>query len=144
MWDEACDIWDEDGILVVAWDEERGIERATNSHHPYVFVDARTLYLNRIDPSAAGQKGMVPGISVSDILTAPWEATNDERCVGIQACTWSEFILNGEDLMSMLMPRIMAVAERQWNPHVDADEAPARITREYETLVAHGVITDLT
>ena len=141
VWDEACEIWDADDVLVVAWDEERGMDRISRATQQFVFADARTLYLNRVDPNGADdQKGMLPGISVADILTAPWELTGDDRCIGIQACVWSEFVLDGADLLSMLAPRLLAVAERIWNPDVDAAEAGERIRREYEIVKASGAL----
>ncbi|AWB87816.1 hypothetical protein C3E77_00695 [Mycetocola zhujimingii] len=141
VWDEACEISDADDMLVVAWDEERGMERVSRARQRYVFADARTLYLNRVDPDAGeDQKGMVPAISVDDILSAPWEESYDERCVGIQACVWSEFVLDGADLMSMLFPRLLAVSERIWNPELDPSETRERIRREYDVLAASGVL----
>lgn len=139
VWDEACEIWDADDALVVAWDEARGMERIARASQPYIFADARTLYLNRVDPNAPQpQKGMLPAISVDDLLTAPWEETFDERCVGIQACVWSEFVLDGADLISLLFPRLLAVAERIWNPGLDPALAREAIAREYEILKSSG------
>lgn len=139
VWDEACEIWDAEDTLVVAWDEARGMERIGRASQPYIFADARTLYLNRVDPdSPQPQKGMIPAISVDDLLTAPWPETRDERCIGIQACVWSEFVLDGADLTSLLFPRLLAVAERIWNPNLDVVQAREAIARECEVLKAFG------
>lgn len=141
VWDEACEISDADDALVVAWDEDRGMERIARAHHEYVFADARTLYLNRVDPeSPVPQKGMLPAISTADILTAPWPEASGERCVGIQACVWSEFVLDGDDLLSMLFPRLLAVAERIWNPDLDVSDATERIRREHRILTSSGAL----
>lgn len=141
VWDEATEIWDAEGAIAMAWDEERGLERIAKTAMPYVLADARTLYFNRIDPdSPVAQKGMVPGISVRDLLTAPWEGLDDERCLGLQVCSWSEFILDEADLLSMLFPRVLAVAERMWNPDVDVEEATARVAAEYTALRASGLL----
>lgn len=141
VWDEACEIWDDQDALVVAWDESRGMQRIAAAGQRFVFADARTLYLNRIDPDAESpQKGMVPGISVADILTAPWPETADPRCIGVQAGVWSEFVLDGDDLMSMLFPRLLAVAERLWNPDLDPADAAARIAQEHAALHAAGAL----
>lgn len=144
VWDEACEIWDADDALVVAWDEERGMERIAGAAQQYVFADARTLYLNRVDPDApTPQKGMTPAISVHDILTAAWTETEHERCIGVQACVWSEFVLDGDDLLSMLFPRLLAVAERLWNPDLDPADAGARIARENAALQSAGALRAL-
>ncbi len=134
-WDEATEITDDEELLIIAWQEETGMARAMASALPFVFADARTLYLNRIDPEVpTPQKGMVPGITVSDILTAPWPETNSERCIGIQACVWSEFVLDGDDLLSLAFPRLLAVAERIWNPDIDSEEVEVLVRREYAVL----------
>ena len=141
VWDEACEIWDDRDALVIAWDEARGMQRISGAKQRYVFADARTLYLNRVDPDAvAPQKGMVPGISMHDILTAPWQQIHDERCIGVQAAVWSEFVLDGDDLMSMLFPRLLAVAERLWNPDLDPAHAGARIAQEHAALRSAGAL----
>lgn len=142
MWDEACEISDAEDLLIVAWDADRGMQRVAQAAQNYVFSDARTLYLNRVDPDAATtQKGMLPSISLDDILTAPWIEAQHERCIGIQACVWSEFVLDGSDLLSLLFPRLLAVAERIWNPAVDPAEARTRISHEYDALQAAGALT---
>lgn len=144
MWDEACEISDADDALIIAWAEQPGMERVMRATQDFVFADARTLYLNRIDPAAAQpQKGMTPGISVHDILSASWDEARDPRCIGIQACVWSEFVLDADDLLSMLLPRLIAVAERIWNPTVDIADASARISREHELLRAAGALNPL-
>jgi len=146
VWDEACDIWDDEDALVVAWAEQAGMDRIARSPQRFVFADARTLYLNRIDPdpnsddTASPQKGMLPGISVHDILTASWPLTESERCIGIQACAWSEFILDGDDLLQMLFPRLIAVAERLWSTQIDPADAAARIAHEHAVLTAAGAL----
>lgn len=140
VWDEAAELVDEDA-LVVAWDEERGMARAMEAPQPFVFADARSLYLNRIDPDGPpDQMGMLPGISVTDILTSSWPEAGNERCVGVQACAWSEFILDGDDLFRTLFPRLLAVAERLWNPAIDVPAARAVIALEHEQLLAAGVL----
>ncbi|MHA3685273.1 family 20 glycosylhydrolase [Leucobacter sp. HY1908] len=139
VWDEACEIWDDHDALVIAWDEGRSMDRIAGTNQQYVFADARNLYLNRVDPDAQfPQKGMLPAISMHDILTAPWNETLDERCIGVQAGVWSEFVLDGEDLFSMLFPRLLAVAERMWNPDLDPAQARDQIAQEYAALQSAG------
>ncbi|MDT0157795.1 family 20 glycosylhydrolase [Microbacterium sp. ARD32] len=144
VWDEACDLWDDPDALVIAWDEARGMERIARASQRFVLADARTLYLNRVDPDAVpAQKGMIPGITVCDILTADWPELRDERCIGIQAGVWSEFVLDGDDLLSMLFPRLLAVAERLWSSEVDATVSAERVAREYAALREAGVLRDV-
>lgn len=134
-WDEVCQVCDDDSMLLFSWDAERGQKRIDSVKNSFVFADARSLYLNRIDPHAErSQTGMVPPISVEDILKDPWQAAHQERCVGVQASFWSEFILGEDDLLSMMYPRLLAVAEKMWTSEVDVAEAQKRIEDEYAAL----------
>ena len=54
---------------------------------------------------------------------------------------WSEFVLDGDDLLSMLFPRLLAVAERIWNREVDIDSAADAVAAEYRVLREHGLLT---
>lgn len=74
-------------------------------------------------------------------LAADWAEASAERCVGVQACVWSEFVLDGDDLLSMLFPRLLAVAERIWNREVDNDSAADAVAAEYRVLREHGLLT---
>lgn len=135
-WDEVCEISDDPDTLVFAWEAEVGLQRALSAPNRFVYADSRWLYLNRIDPSRPTMRGMVPEISLADIIESDWSATTDERCVGIQACVWSEFVLDEADLMACLMPRLLAVAEKIWNPNLEVAEAQERITKEFELMLA--------
>lgn len=141
VWDEAAEVTQDPGAVLIAWDEERGMARAIRARQPFVFADARTLYLNRVDPDGdPAQLGMIPGISVEDILEAEWPETANERCIGVQACVWSEFVLDGDDLMRMYFPRLLAVAERIWNPGLDPADAREAIAVEYAELLDAGLM----
>lgn len=148
-WDEVSDITDDPDILIMAWDEDRAEERVKDINNPLVYADARYFYLNRIDPdSELPQKGMVPPITVDSVLTADLPITQRSQVKGMHTCLWSEFILDTDDLMSMMFPRFLAVAERMWNPElIDGEasrsaleDAKDRVAREYEVLRAAGVV----
>lgn len=135
-WDEVCEITNDPDIDVIAWDEKAGLERIKKTTNNVILADARTFYLNRVDPESPQRHGgMVSGISVSDILTADLPVTREERCIGLQTCLWSEFILDGTDLFGMALPRALAVAERMWTTSPAAREAEERVRSEYRTIV---------
>lgn len=150
-WDEVCDISDDPDILIMAWDEERAEARVENVQNPLICADARFLYLNRIDPnSSKPQKGMLPGISVEQILTAQLPVVQKAQTKGVQTCVWSEFILDESDLMSMMFPRFLAVSERMWSPDLATgngtasekvlNHAKKRVAKEYRVLKESGVL----
>lgn len=121
VWDDIRTQLDSD-VLVTAWGQDCGLNDLNEYQQKYVFTDARTLYLNRVDPDAEGtQKGMVPAVSIDDILRAEWGQPTDGNCVGVEACLWSEFVLDHHDVMHMLMPRLLAVAARMWFPQEPAE-----------------------
>lgn len=150
-WDEVAEISDDPEILIIAWDEDRAEARMDKVQNPLVCADARFLYLNRVDPnSEVPQKGMLPGISVDQILTAPLPMVSKQQAKGIQTCLWSEFILDESDLMSMMFPRFLAVAERIWNPDSELaggltsekilNDAKKRVAEEYRVLQESGIL----
>lgn len=135
-WDEVGAIDPRGEYLIVAWDGERGMERIAQSTQPYIYADMRWLYLNYVDPDgAADQLGMIPPTGVDDILTAAWPEADSPRCRGIQACLWTEFVLDEAALWDMLVPRLLAVVERMWDPSgVDRATAWRRVAAEADWL----------
>ncbi|MDO5721986.1 MAG: family 20 glycosylhydrolase [Actinomycetaceae bacterium] len=114
VWDDICPQLDAD-VLVTAWGQDAGLTDLDSYRQDYIFTDAQTLYLNRVDPDGdPNQKGMVPGVSVDGILRATWNQPDDPHCAGVETCLWSEFVLDHDDVMQMLMPRLLAVAARMW------------------------------
>ena len=73
-----------------------------------------------------------------------------QQAKGIQTCLWSEFILDESDLMSMMFPRFLAVAERIWNPDSELaggltsekilNDAKKRVAEEYRVLQESGIL----
>ena len=142
----ATEVLRENGKAVVAWDEATEITddecssspgrrdgdgRAMASGLPFVFADARTLYLNRIDPEVPPRRGWSPDHGLGHPHRA-WPG-NSEQCIGIRRA-WSEFVLDGDDLLSLAFPRLLAVAERIWNPDIDSEEVEVLVRREYAVL----------
>lgn len=137
IWDDAAKRVDGD-VIVMAWGQGQGISEATKGSHRYVIADACTLYLNRIDPEGPPtQKGMVPAISVEDILTDAWWAVDSNACLGIQVCLWCEYVLDHDDLMEMVFPRLLAVAARLWSTGTDLEFIRELVAREYRAILPH-------
>lgn len=141
-WDEVGGIDPDGDYLIIAWDGERGMQRLAQCHQPYVFADMRWLYLNYADPEGGpDQLGFFPPISVDDILQAEWPQIADRRCLGIQACLWTEFVLDETAMWQLLCPRLLAVAERIWDPTgEDSATARERMTQEADWLTRSGWI----
>ncbi len=141
-WDEVAGVDPDGDYLILAWDGAKGIDRVMSTTLPFVYADHRELYLNYSDPDgAADQPGFLAQISVDDILTHPWEPVHNPRCIGIQTCLWTEFVLDEADVWQMYFPRLLAVAERIWDfDGADRVDARERIEREYALLRDHELI----
>ncbi|MDO5061410.1 MAG: family 20 glycosylhydrolase [Actinomycetaceae bacterium] len=135
VWDEVSALDPDFPGLVFAWEAQAGMKRVRAATSRYVYADYRTLYFNQVDPDQPDQLGMVPPISVSDILCAAWPEYYASRCEGVQACAWAEFILDEAALFSHLFPRLLAVAERVWNPLLADRPATAAEAAELEQLI---------
>lgn len=132
VWDEVCSLGVERDYLAVLWEGALGSARIEADDCPFIFADARSLYLNRIDPQAAyPQKGMTPAIGVADILSREWPLYRSQRCCGIQSSLWSEFILDEADFWDLALPRLVAVAARLRS----ADPVPGELLKEVEQRV---------
>lgn len=118
VWDDVCETNPNIEGLLFGWDHETGMERVRSAKAPYVYADCRILYFNRIDPTQPKQIGMLPAISIEEVLTNPWAEYYSTRCEGVQVSAWAEFILDESALLSHLFPRVLAVAERVWNPQL--------------------------
>lgn len=136
VWDDVCETNPDFDGLLFGWDHEAGMERVRMAKSTYVYADCRTLYFNRIDPARPQQIGMLPEISIEQVLTHPWEEYYSTRCVGVQASVWAEFILDEAALFEQLFPRILAVAERVWNPQIKKRAATTQETEEIINLIS--------
>lgn len=135
VWDDVCESNSNIDALLFGWDQESGMERVRQATAPYVYADCRTLYFNRIDPTRPQQIGMLPGISIQDVLTHPWDEYYSNRCIGVQASAWAEFILDEAALFEQLFPRVLAVAERMWNPKIKTRPATVLEAEEINNLI---------
>lgn len=135
VWDDVCESNSNIDALLFGWDQESGMERIRQATAPYVYADCRTLYFNRIDPTRPQQIGMLPGISIQDVLTHPWDEYYSNRCIGVQASAWAEFILDEAALFEQLFPRVLAVAERMWNPKIKTRPATVLEAEEINNLI---------
>lgn len=145
-WDEVSATTDDASILMFAWEGANGTERIERVSNEFVFADTRYLYLDHWDPDSDYVSGLGAhaGTSVRTILEKPWQLAESDRCVGVQACVWTEFILNRDELFTMVFPRLLAVSERLWNAEIDVEDAVQRVNDEYRMLLGSGTVTRCT
>ena len=69
------------------------------------------------DPeSAARNESIIRAEFVDPAAVEPIRADRADRIVGVQGCTWAEYIEDAEQQEYMIFPRLLAVAELAWTP----------------------------
>ena len=69
------------------------------------------------DPeSAARNESIIRAEFVDPAAVEPIRADRADRIVGVQGCTWAEYIEDEEQQEYMIFPRLLAVAELAWTP----------------------------
>jgi N-acetyl-beta-hexosaminidase len=63
----------------------------------------------------------------------------DERCLGIQACLWSERVADKETLYKRIYPRLFAMAEAAWTQKRDYNDFERRLMPRLNELVKRGI-----
>ena len=79
-------------------------------------------------------------VYTNQLLPEGLTADESAHILGLQAQTWSEFILSAEHLQYMLFPRLFALAERNWNDTPPAfEEFLKRVPAHLEILERKGM-----
>jgi len=66
--------------------------------------------------------------------------SNQDGCIGFEACTWTEHIDNEKDLCEHIFPRVYAMAERaNGEVHADYEGFKARMREKVKLLEAAGI-----
>ena len=125
-WQEAAEsggVQPEDGY-VVGWRTPEASRQLAAAGYDVVVAPGQAYYLDM----AIGDRWDEPGawwagtVSLDDLCAfVPDDGwTDDERShlLGVQACLWTEHIMNEELLQRMLLPRLDAVAERAWTGEI--------------------------
>lgn len=111
--------------------EEKGVE-AARAGYDVVQCPAARLYLDLAQDSGFGERGLHWAPEWAGLLPLhrcysyePADALGPEaaRLLGIQANLWGETVDGEERMDFMLLPRLLAVAERAWSPKASRDFA---------------------
>ena len=140
VWDEAVSSGLGVGDVVFGWRDEVGPVTAAGSGNPWVLCDAASLYFNRTQGAAnSGAIGMLPPVPLEKV--AALKLPESPNCLGVQASVWCEFVTSREELLELLLPRLLAVATRAWwGDALSSQEVMQRVQEEYQVLAAHGYV----
>lgn len=140
-WEELVSTGLDGGELLFAWQEDVGVPAVRRTGNPWVYMDNAYLYFNRLaGPVATEPPGLDGLITPRDVLEAPIPM-DDSNLLGVQAAVWCEFILDRDDLLRHLFPRLLSYAEIAWNGAGTTtwEEFEPRLRAEVEWLYRNAV-----
>ena len=127
------------GAIVQLWDQREDPARvvaAVEAGAGLLLSPARRVYLDmKYDESSvlgldwAGTTGLRDAYDWDPLSVVT--GVPAERIVGVEAAVWTETLRTADDLFSMLLPRLAAVAEVAWSApeRIDWDRFAARVPR---------------
>jgi hexosaminidase len=145
-WEEAASARLPEGALVQHWRDAELARAAAEQGAQLVMSPARHVYLDmKYDartPLGADWAGHVELEDSYDWDPAELvEGVGEESILGVEAPLWTETIATREQLETMLLPRLCAVAEVAWSPHRarDWESFRTRVAAESRRWDAAGI-----
>lgn len=144
-WDEILEGEVAPNATVMSW---RGIENgieAARLKHDVIMVPTSHAYFDYYqtdnrdgEPLAIG--GYVPVEKVYSLNPTPDDLTDEEKehIIGAQANLWTEYILDGDHVEYMALPRMAALSEVQWT-QPDKKDYGDFLTRLYRFIKVYDV-----
>ncbi|MFG2821786.1 beta-N-acetylhexosaminidase [Kitasatospora sp. NPDC048365] len=136
-------------FTVMPWrDADHGLAAARRGHD-VVMAPHLSTYLDYPQSDSPdeplGQAGAVVdlhAVHAGDPAPAHWAPADTARVLGTQAQLWTEFVTTEEQYDHLLYPRLLALADRAWNPAGDwaTDFLPA-LRDHAPRLAALGITT---
>ena len=145
-WDEAIDGGITKDSLIVAWQSaDRGVT-AARAGYDVVMAPHVSVYFNfwqSRSGSEPGHRGHLPWTRVLAFEPVPGglDASVAAHFVGAEGTLWTEFVRTADDLDTLLLPRVGALAERLWGPRAESSESlfVQRFTAQRHLLDASDV-----
>lgn len=122
-WDEILEGGLAPEATVMSWRGESGGIKSARMGHDVVMTPGNFMYFDfyqadpKTQPYAIG--GYTPIKKVYSYNPVPVDsltAEESQHIMGVQANTWTEYILDSEHLEYMMFPRALALAEVAWTP----------------------------
>lgn len=141
-WDEILEGGLAPNAAVMSWrGESGGIEAATHGHNA-VMTPSFVLYFDHYQSDSGREPLAIGGLSPLEKVYAyePIPATLAEdrkhHILGAQANIWTEYIKTDDHVEYMMLPRMLALAERVWSPQEVRDfrDFQARLKPQYRML----------
>ena len=121
-WDEASHGGgvDTEGTLLIAWQKRDVLAKLVAEGYDVIASPGQAYYLDMVQAEGWDEPGASWAGTVTPQSTYEYEAAGDlpadqrHRLKGVQACIWSEHLVNKALFNHMVFPRLGAVAEAGW------------------------------
>ena len=124
------------------WREAEYARRAINNGYDVIMVPNSHCYLNRNQDAPTGSPmdwSYLPFNQVASFdALAGLDDEQQSHVKGLQACLWTEHVLDGADVENHLYPRLMAIAEEAWRG-IACDDIRQRATDFTAALIERGI-----
>lgn len=144
VWDEALSDALPPDAVVLAWQsKERGREAAARGFD-VVMAPHDHVYLNIRQSRAKGEpghEGLLPWSKVHAFDPSPegLDPARAPRILGGEGTLWTEYVETPEQIDTMAMPRVAALAEALWTGAASGADFAARLEAQLPALDASGV-----
>ncbi|MEG1748801.1 MAG: family 20 glycosylhydrolase [Tannerellaceae bacterium] len=127
-WDEILEGGLAPEATVMSWRGEGGGIKSARMGHDVIMTPGNFMYLDfyqaepKTQPFAIG--GYTPIKKVYSYNPVPSDSLTAEECkhiMGVQANTWTEYMMDSNHLEYMIFPRMLALAEVAWTPQEERD-----------------------
>lgn len=122
-WDEILEGGLAPEATVMSWRGEDGGIKAARMGHDVVMTPGGYMYFDfyqadpKTQPFAIGGYTPIKRVySYNPVPTDSLSAEESKHIMGVQANTWTEYILDEQHLEYMMFPRALALAEVAWSP----------------------------
>jgi hexosaminidase len=142
-WEEVASAELADGAVVQYWKDPALARAAAEQGAQLIASPADRVYLDmKYDADTPLGLDWAGHVELRDSYEwDPADLAGEEAIIGVEAPLWTETIATLEQLETMLLPRLCAVAEVAWSPRSvrDWDDFRARVAAEGERWDAAGV-----
>lgn len=126
----------------MVWREAEYARTAVENGYDVIMAPNSHCYLNRNQDAPTGGPNDWSYLPFDQVASfdplAGLDDSQQDRVLGIQACLWTEHVVNDADVEDRLYPRLFAVAEAAWRGLAGQD-IRERATASTATLIDRGV-----
>lgn len=124
------------------WRDADYARRAINNSYDVIMVPNSHCYLNRNQDAPTGSPmdwSYLPFDHVASFDALAGLDTEQQKHVkGLQACLWTEHVIDGAEVENHLYPRLMAIAEEAWRGTA-CEDIRQRATQFTAALIEQGI-----